>query len=234
VNRAVASGILEKKGHVLTHAVNGQEAVDAFTDGGFDLILMDVQMPGMDGFDATRRIRELEEARGGHIMIAAMTAHAMAGDRERCLAAGMDDYISKPLRREDLLRVLGSAARKEKSERKELPTLHTRQEFLTQCDGDEALMSELISIFHDNTPRIVQAIGEAVDKGDGPALAAHTHRLLGSLAAFGAGSAGTLARRLEKPGQENDFCGAKERFGRLERETDKIYAALAGFGPAVG
>ena len=95
-------------------------------------------------------------------------------------------------------------------------------------------MSELVSIFHDNTPRIVQAIGEAVDQCDGPALAAHTHSLLGSLAAFGAGSAGTLALRLEKHGQENDFSGAKERFGKLERETDKIYAALAGFAPAIG
>jgi signal transduction histidine kinase/AmiR/NasT family two-component response regulator len=109
VNRAVATGILKKQGHVLVHAGNGGEAVEAFSDGSFDLILMDVQMPEMDGFEATRRIRELEEATGGHIPIVAMTAHAMAGDRERCLAAGMDDYVSKPLRKEDLLRVLEDA-----------------------------------------------------------------------------------------------------------------------------
>ena len=90
-------------------------------------------------------------------------------------------------------------------------------------------MRELVSIFHDSTPQIVQAIGEAVEKRDGPALAAHAHKLLSSLGAFGAGPARTLALRLEKHGQESDFGGAKERFTELERETDKIYAATADF-----
>jgi HPt (histidine-containing phosphotransfer) domain-containing protein len=88
-------------------------------------------------------------------------------------------------------------------------------------------MTELVSIFHDNTPGIVQAIGEAVAKRDGPALAVHAHKLLSSLGAFGAESARALTLRLEKQGQENDFYGAKERFTELGRETDKIYAALA-------
>ena len=227
VNRAVATGILEKEGHVLVHAATGREAVEAFSDGSFDLILMDVQMPEMDGFEATRRIRELEEATGGHITIVAMTAHAMAGDRERCLAAGMDDYVSKPLRKEDLLRALEGAGPQGDEDKSEKIFLYSREELLAQCDGDEELMSELVSIFHDNTPQIVQAIGEAVEKRDAPALAAHAHKLLSSLGAFGAGRARTLALRLEKHGQENDFGGAKERFTELERETDKIYAALA-------
>jgi signal transduction histidine kinase/DNA-binding response OmpR family regulator len=227
VNRAVATGILEKQGHALVHAANGREAVEAFSDGFFDLILMDVQMPEMDGFEATRRIRELEETAGGHVTIAAMTAHAMAGDRERCLAAGMDDYVSKPLRKEDLFRVVGGAAGGDGGEAHETISLHSRQEMLSQCDGDEELLSELVSIFQDNTPKIMQAIGEAVDQRDAPALAAHAHRLLGSVAAFGAGSARTLALRLEKHGQDNNFDGAKERFTELERETHKIYAAFA-------
>ena len=226
VNRAVATGILRKQGHVLVHAANGREAVEAFSDGSFDLILMDVQMPEMDGFEATRRIRELEETNGGHTQIVAMTAHAMAGDRERCLAGGMDDYVSKPLRKEDLLRVLErvtASGEKAVSD----PTLpFSREHLLSQCDGDEELMRELVSIFHDDTPKIVQAIGEAVEKRDGPALATHAHKLLSSLGAFGAASARTLTLRLEKHGQENDFGGAKERFTELGRETDKIYAAL--------
>ena len=191
------------------------------------MILMDVQMPEMDGFEATRRIRELEEATGGHIRIAAMTAHAMAGDRERCLAAGMDDYVSKPLRKEDLLRTLDGA----RTTRNHLETgtrfLYTREELLSQCDGDEELMSELVSIFRDNTPEIVHAIGEAVEKRQAPALATQSHKLLSSMGAFGADHARTLALRLEKHGQQNDFDGAKERFTELERETHKIYAALA-------
>ena len=223
VNRAVAAGILEKAGHMLVHAATGREAVDAFSDGFFDLILMDVQMPEMDGFEATRRIRELEETTGGHMRIVAMTAHAMAGDRERCLAAGMDDYVSKPLRKEDLFRALDRA----QSENQAGPAhLYNREQLLSQCDGDEELLRELVSLFHDNTPLILRALGAAVEEEDAPALATQAHKLLSSLGVFGAGRAQTLALRLEKHGQQNDFGGAKERFTELERETHKIYAAL--------
>jgi CheY-like chemotaxis protein len=226
VNRAVATGILRKQGHVLVHAANGREAVEAVTRGTFDLVFMDVQMPEMDGFEATRRIRELEEATGGHTPIVAMTAHAMAGDRERCLAAGMDDYVSKPLRKKDLLRVLEGASARDKEAVGD-PTLpFSREQMLSQCDGDEELVEELVSIFHDSTPKIVHAIGEAVELRDGPALATHAHKLLSSLGAFGAERARTLTLRLEKHGLESDFGGAKERFTELGRETDKIYAAL--------
>jgi len=113
INRALASGILEKRGHSLVHAADGREAVQAAARETFDLIFMDVQMPEMGGFEATRRIREAELAMGRHTPIAAMTAHAMAGDRERCLTAGMDDYLSKPLDKVALLALLDrvSAAR---------------------------------------------------------------------------------------------------------------------------
>ncbi|HYJ04261.1 MAG TPA: response regulator [Chthoniobacterales bacterium] len=230
VNRAVATGILKKQGHTLVHAANGREAVDAFRDGSFDLIFMDVQMPEMDGFEATRRIRKLEGSAGGHIRIVAMTAHAMAGDRERCLAAGMDDYVSKPLRKEDLLRALRGrgTAHAGDGESESTPTLlYSREQLISQLDGDEELLSEIVSIFRDDTPTIVQAMGAAVEKSDAPGLAAQAHKLLSSLEVFGAGRARTLALRLEKHGQESDFGGARERFTELERETGKIYAAFA-------
>jgi CheY-like chemotaxis protein len=227
VNRAVAAGILEKQGHVLVHAATGREAVEAFSDGSFDLILMDVQMPEMDGFEATRRIRELEKETGGHIPISAMTAYAMAGDRERCLAAGMDDYVSKPLRKEDLLRILEGVAIKDDREAHAAASLHSRPELLSLCNGDEKLLTELVSIFHDNTPHIMRAMGEAVDKQDASALAACAHKALSSLGTFGAARGLTLALRLEKQGAENDFSGAKERFTELEREINKIYVALS-------
>jgi PAS domain S-box-containing protein len=233
INRAVATGILEKQGHVLVHAATGREAVEAFSDGSFDLILMDVQMPEMDGFEATRRIRKLEKAAGGHIRIVAMTAHAMTGDRERCLAAGMDDYVSKPLRKEDLLRALDGAGVEDVKEKTETTHLYSREQLLSQCDDDEELMSELVSIFRDNTPEIIQAIGEAVEKRDAPALATHSHKLLSSMGAFGAKHARTLALGLEKQGRECDFGGAKGKVTELERETDKIYIALADFVSAV-
>jgi signal transduction histidine kinase/DNA-binding response OmpR family regulator len=226
INRAVAAGILEKRGHSLVHADNGREAVEAVARETFDVILMDVQMPEMDGFEATRRIRELEGATGRHTRIVAMTAHAMTGDRERCLAAGMDDYLSKPLRKEDLFQALEGASAQDNEDAGDRALPYDREQLLGQCDGDEELMRELVSIFHDDTPRTVQAIGQALEKRDGPALAAQAHKLMSSLGAFGAGTARTLALRLEKHGQENNFGGAKERFTELERETDKIYAAL--------
>jgi PAS domain S-box-containing protein len=114
INRILATGILEKRGHSLVHAANGLEALEIAGAGQFDLIFMDVQMPEMDGFEVTRRIREMERLTGVHTPIVAMTAHAMTGDRQRCLAAGMDDYLSKPLEKAALLVLIEriSAARK--------------------------------------------------------------------------------------------------------------------------
>ena len=97
VNQKLASRLLEKMGHQVTVAANGEEAVRAHLTAAFDVILMDVQMPEMNGFEATARIREREEITGEHVPIIALTAHAIQGDRERCLEAGMDDYLSKPL-----------------------------------------------------------------------------------------------------------------------------------------
>jgi signal transduction histidine kinase/CheY-like chemotaxis protein len=106
VNRKVAARLLHQKGLVPAQATNGREAVDAWLAQPFDVVLMDVQMPEMDGYEATAEIRRHEAARGGHTAIIAMTAHAMAGDRERCIEAGMDDYVSKPIRAESLYKAL--------------------------------------------------------------------------------------------------------------------------------
>jgi PAS domain S-box-containing protein len=106
VNQKLAIAMLTKMGHQVSLASTGAEAVAAWREGGFDLILMDVQMPDLDGLEATRQIRRHEEAEGSHIVIIAMTAHAMAADRERCIAAGMDDHISKPVTRKTLEQVL--------------------------------------------------------------------------------------------------------------------------------
>jgi CheY-like chemotaxis protein len=102
VNQRLAVAILEKQGHQVTVAGDGQAAMEALRAGPFDLVLMDVEMPTMDGLETAAAIRQRERERGGHIPIIAMTAHAMKGDRERCLEAGMDDYVSKPIRTGDL------------------------------------------------------------------------------------------------------------------------------------
>jgi CheY-like chemotaxis protein len=104
VNQIVVVRLMEKRGHSVEVASNGREALEKFRLGGFDLLLMDVQMPQMDGFEATAAIREIEKSEAAHIPIIAMTAHAMKGDRERCLAAGMDGYISKPFQIDELMK----------------------------------------------------------------------------------------------------------------------------------
>jgi CheY-like chemotaxis protein len=106
VNQVLAVRLLEKRGHKVTVAANGKEALAAIEKDSFDLVFMDVQMPEMDGFEATERIRANEKASGNHLPVIAMTAHAMAGDRERCIQAGMDDYLTKPIRSQELDDVL--------------------------------------------------------------------------------------------------------------------------------
>jgi CheY-like chemotaxis protein len=106
VNQRVAAALLTKRGHSVTVVNNGREAIDALARGEFDLVLMDVQMPEMDGFEATAAIRAMERDTGRHVRIVAMTAHAMSGDRDRCLAAGMDDYLSKPIDKRSLYQVV--------------------------------------------------------------------------------------------------------------------------------
>jgi CheY-like chemotaxis protein len=122
VNKRLAVALLEKMGHRVTAADNGSEACERWREGGFDLILMDVQMPVMDGFVATAHIRQMEKANGARIPIIAMTAHAMSGDRERCIAIGMDDYVSKPISRASLEQVLSRYANAAKPVRSELET----------------------------------------------------------------------------------------------------------------
>ena len=109
VNQKVATGLLEHEGHSVTVAGNGREAVEAVAGEAFNLVFMDVQMPEMDGIEATAMIRGRERGSGGRLPIVAMTAHAMKGDKERCLAAGMDGYVTKPIRRQILLESIDKA-----------------------------------------------------------------------------------------------------------------------------
>jgi CheY-like chemotaxis protein len=111
VNQKLATVLLERAGHQVAVAVNGAEAVTRWREADFDLILMDVQMPELDGLEATRQIRQEEQTTGRHVPIVAVTAHSMTGDRERCFQAGMDDYLSKPIQRQELLGVLARQAR---------------------------------------------------------------------------------------------------------------------------
>jgi CheY-like chemotaxis protein len=230
VNRAVAVGMLLKQGHTLTLAENGREAVRFYQRERPDLILMDVQMPELDGFGATREIRAAEESSGHHTPIIAMTAHAMSGDSERCLLAGMDAYLSKPLNNEFLLETIEAAVKEAHFEI--VPAITTDPPFsrailLANLDGDTELLDRVTTLFKENTPAYLAQMRQAIAQRDGLALEKSVHTLLSPLKIFGAHRARDIARSLQVAGQSENFDEAGKRFLELKNETDRICAALA-------
>jgi PAS domain S-box-containing protein len=240
VNRAVATGILEKQGHVLVHAATGREAVEAFSDECFDLILMDVQMPEMDGFEATRRIRELEEGTGTHTKIVAITAHAMAGDRERCLAAGMDDYVSKPLRKEDLLRVLhGLDVDADNGETDSpiptgpRPASEEASVDIDQLrdvtDNEPARMRRLVDIYLTQAATMLNELDAAIQAKAGGDVVRLAHKLVGSSISCGVQAFTQPLRELERLGNEGDLSGASPLFDDLRHKFPTVKNAFDEF-----
>src|SRR5262249_16831588 len=152
-------------------ANNGREALDALAARSFDVVLMDVQMPEMGGFEATRVIRERERATGAHLPIIAMTAHAMKGDRERCLEAGMDEYLTKPLDSHRLcMLVEHMAAGQVPVEPESPPASGVSDRVLARVGGDRQLLAEISRLFVDDAPRHLAKIREAIEQRDGESL----------------------------------------------------------------
>jgi PAS domain S-box-containing protein len=214
VNQKLILRMLERCGHTAELARNGREALELARRGGFDVILMDVQMPEADGLEATAIIRH-EEAGRHRIPILAMTAHAMPSDREACLEAGMDAYLSKPIRLDDLVHALNelipglpeevSSAVEEKGE--DYLTLN-RSEALARVGGDEQLLRELAGLFAEEYPQLLQAIRSALDRADLTSACNAAHQLKGLLAQFGADTLRQIAWQLEAAARSGDAAGA--------------------------
>ena len=189
-------------------AGNGREALAALDDGPFDAVLMDVQMPEMDGFEATAAIRARESATGAHTPIVAMTAHALKGDRERCLEAGMDAYVSKPLRPQELFDVLARLVPAAGERRpapagpEPPPAAFDMATALERVDGDLELMTELAGLFLGECPQRMEDIRRAIGERDGPGLERAAHYFKGSVGNFGARRASEAAERLERAGRD--------------------------------
>ncbi len=226
VNQRVAVLMLESRGHEVTVVNNGNEAVDRFKTGAFDLVLMDVQMPGMDGLEATRTIRGLETG-DAHIPIIAMTAHAMRGDREKCLEAGMDEYLSKPIQAQLLYAAVenvptGSGKDSGEAVPPADPTVIDWHEAAARFGGDEEVMLELAELFVAEYPRLQSAIREAIESGNAADLRLHAHTLKGSAGVFLAEATVHAAQRLEQMGREGILDGAEEAWTALSDELDRL------------
>jgi two-component system sensor histidine kinase/response regulator len=228
VNQRVALRLLSKRGHHVQVANNGREALEALERERFDLVLMDLQMPEMGGFEATAAIRERERKTGGHQRIIAMTAHALKGDREKCLAAGMDGYLSKPIDRIELFETVEQrpATTPVAVESKSAPKPFDYDSALDRMDGDAQLFAELARIFIDDCPRQLQAIESAIIAGDAVRLHAAAHELKGAAANFAALSVVEATRALETIAGQKAMGAAPAVWQRLEAEMTQLVAAL--------
>ena len=226
VNHRLAHEILSRRGHSVTVAENGREALDRLCDAIFDIVLMDVQMPEMNGLDATRAIRAGEHSTGRHLPIVAMTAHAMAGDRERCLAAGMDEYLSKPIRAEALISHVERFAKPTDSSSSGPAPAFNLDEALQQVDGDRDLLAEIAAIFLSDAPAMMADVAAAVAAGDPAAVSRTAHQLKGSILAFGAAAAAAAALSLEQSGRAGDLTTARAEVELLGAEIDRLREGL--------
>jgi two-component system sensor histidine kinase/response regulator len=218
----------------VTVADNGLQALERLDGVDFDIVLMDVQMPEMNGLEATRAIREIERGTGRHVPIVAMTAHAMSGDRERCLDAGMDDYLTKPIRAEALVTYVERLTMLEKTKPiagapvasgNSVEVLDLK-EALDRVDGDRELLGEIANIFLADAAEMLQAVRAAVESNDANALNRAAHRLKGSVVTFAAGPAADAALVLELLGRDGQLEGAAEATRRLEIEVERLIVAL--------
>jgi len=235
VNQELAVRLLEKQGHTVAVARNGRETLDALekaTSRGFDVVLMDVQMPEMDGLEATAAIRQKEKATGRHLPIIAMTAHALKGDRERCLAAGMDDYLAKPIQAKELLAAVEGAVLPAVETRESVPAEPRPEEILdrvtalARVDGDAKLLGELAGLFLADCARLLSAVRQAVTRGDAKALEYAAHALKSSVGNFAAHAAFEAAARLEMSGRQGDLAEAQEAYAALQQEIERLRPAL--------
>ena len=235
VNQRLAARILEKRGHTVIVANNGLEAVELVQREKFDLVLMDVQMPEMDGLEATGAIRNLEQETGEHIPIVALTAHAMKGDRERCLNAGMDFYVSKPIQPQELIEVIDSLTHNYADDTgtngNSPPTegVFDINAALDRVEGDHELLLELIELFFEQSPTLMREIEDAISSGDNTALSNSAHSLKGSAGNFAAQAAYDASFAIENLARDENLDTVQEKFAALEREVLTLTSALAAY-----
>jgi two-component system sensor histidine kinase/response regulator len=244
VNQQLVIRLLEKRGHSVAVVGSGPDVLDLWQREPFDVILMDVQMPVMDGLETTYALRDRESGTGRHIPILAMTAHAMKGDRERCLDAGMDDYVSKPIRSEEMFAAIARLT--ERSEDVQVASAGAStpvgalgdfvdlESALSHVGGDEDLLRDLTRTFLEECPNWLAHLDDAIAAGDATATEAAAHPFKNSLQMLGARRAGDLVFRFEQMGRSGTLNGTNETRQALDSELDRLLPALREFAERGG
>jgi two-component system, sensor histidine kinase and response regulator len=244
-NAQLLEQLLGRQGHRVRLAANGREALRLAGEEAFDLLLLDVHMPELDGFQVARAVRERERTAGGHLPIIALTARARKEDRERCLATGMDDFLAKPVQAADLLAAIDRVLRKEEGEtRKEekgspsasafllasssfREDLLAPQVLLAACGGDAVILEKLCQAFRARLPDHLEAVQDALRDRDAPRLREAAHKLAGMVAAFST-AAGGVASELEDQAAEGHLEEARALVGQLETMARELLRAVDG------
>jgi two-component system sensor histidine kinase/response regulator len=237
VNQKLASRLLEKRHHTVMIVSNGKEALAALEKNDYDLVLMDMQMPEMDGFEATKILRERENAIGKHQPVVAMTALAMNGDKERCIAAGMDGYLSKPIRPQELDEVLDNYLALKDEAPAAIDSAPAAgkpidvTQLLDRIDDDRSLLAELVDLFRADFPVTLRSAQEAINSQDANSLRGAGHTLRGALANLSAIEASSIAAELENIGKSLNLSQAQATLDRLAHEVGTVIRALEALCP---
>jgi CheY-like chemotaxis protein len=259
INQRLMLRVLEKAGHQITLVRSGRAALEALSKSRFDMVLMDVQMPEMDGFEATAAIRARERVAGGHLPLVAITAHAMRGDRERCLQAGFDGYVSKPIQFETLFETIDELApRVDAPAARPTPTGPVRgagtaaiplasvppaasppapdgapsfaeSTALERTGGDRELLEELIGVFLTEMPKWMRELKSALSRLDATEVHRVAHTVKGAVDSCGAARAYDAAMLLERMGRGGDLSNAGAVYATLDREIDRVLPELAAY-----
>jgi CheY-like chemotaxis protein len=238
VNRKLATRLLEKRGHSVDVATNGREALEALRARTYDLVLMDVQMPEMDGVAATAALRASEAETGRHQPVIAMTALVMKGDRERCMAVGMDGYLAKPIRAQELDEVLEKyiALKNDVDVPQQAPSQAAStaeemtidaQDLMERVSDDREFLAELVGIFKEDGPRQLESIKKALEEQNREEMRRAAHSLRGALSNLAAVRASALAADIEFAGTLGDFSSAHTALHRLEVELTRVIDTLS-------
>ncbi len=241
VNRKLVVTLLQKRGHQVRAVEDGRAAVNAVattTHGGFDVVVMDVQMPVMSGLEATRAIRAGEAPGASRLPIIALTAHAMQGDRERCLAAGMDGYLPKPIDVDDLIATverfgegrITAASDRPAGEQAKPDDIFDEQSALSYTGGDRALLKEIIDVFREDYPSVIRRLERALKSRNAEAVRMAAHALKGSIATVGSPAGRQTAFELEQMGRLNQLAGAEPALARLRQQLEDLEEAFAAAG----